>query len=485
MEEQEKKTRRSSSAKESAPKNSTAKNSTKKVSTTSTAKKTKTEKSAATPKDTNKTTTKKEENKIKSTTNKKENIAPKVEKKPRKSTETKVSSDDKTNIGKMPKTEKIKEEKVSSSDKKTTRQKAKSTEEKDKVDSKKEIKKTADTKSSEDNKKIGKVVESKKTTNKYQTKDEQPKEQKQTEKSKKYIEISIGGIIAVIFIGLLIVLNITLGKWAYNMTKENNVTQNDVVDTDAEVEESIGTVLNNQNHTVNKLLEKIILPLNTTASIYQIGTFDQNTIPDDLILRIGWANLKEESKFHAKQATGESIIVVEKASMEESIKEIFGSEVKYKDVSFDNTNAKEFSKYAETQGIVAYDGETYTGVVNEIAEEGKDAFIYQELQKVVQYDNEIIILTKTAFINEENSEYVIYQNYNESFENRLMQIAPEELFKGSTFNKVTGEGSTAVTKNTALNGIRNELNTYKYTFAKDNTTGEYYLKEFGKENANV
>ena len=41
----------------------------------------------------------------------------------------------------------------------------------------------------------------------------------------------------------------------------NNTTQNNVIDTDAEVEETIGTVLNNQNQTVNKLIEKIILPI--------------------------------------------------------------------------------------------------------------------------------------------------------------------------------------------------------------------------------
>lgn len=210
----------------------------------------------------------------------------------------------------------------------------------------------------------------------------------------------------------------------------------------------------------------------------------RGTNPNDLKLRIGWANLEEEPKFHAKQATGESIIVVEKVAMEESIKEIFGSQVEYKEASFDNTNVKEFAECSETQGIISYDGETYTGVVNEATKEGKVAIVYQEIQKVVQYDNKIVIYVKTGFVNKENNTYVIYQNYSQNFENKLMEIAPEELFKDTSFNKITGEGTIAVSENKAINSIRNELDTYKYIFEKDNSTGEYYLKEFEKEKSN-
>ncbi len=223
--------------------------------------------------------------------------------------------------------------------------------------------------------------------------------------------------------------------------------------------------------------------MNTTASIYQIGTFDTYTIPDDLKLRIGWANLKEESKFHAKQATGESIVVVEKNAMRESIKEIFGSQIKYKDVSFDNTNIKTFSTYAETQGIINYEAEKYTGIINERVEEDRVAFIYQEIQKIIQYNNEIEIVIKTAFVNQEDDKYVIYQNYNDDFENKLLETTYEKMFENSVFNKRTGEGAVAISNNKVLDEIRHELNTYKYTFTKDDSTEEYYLKEFKKENS--
>ena len=51
-------------------------------------------------------------------------------------------------------------------------------------------------------------------------------------------------------------------------------------------------------------------------------------------------------------------------------------------------------------------------------------------------------------------------------------------FQNSVFNKKTGEGAVSISNNKVLNEIRDELNTYKYIFEKDNSTGEYYLKEF-------
>ena len=479
MEELEKKTRKSSGAKSTTSKLSatkTTQKTTKKVTATTTEKKPKADK-VTTSKAPKKVAPKKEEKDIKPAVEKK--INQKAEKKTRTTTANRKTSEKKEMVAKEP-VEKA--EKNNITRKKNTVTKTNTKETKEKVNNSKETKKVITTKSNEEPKKPEKIVKKNETPKESKVKKEKPKEEK--EKSKKYIEISIGGIIAVLFIGILIVLNITLGKKAYNITKGNNTTQNDVVDTDAEVEETIGTVLNNQNQTVNKLIEKIVLPINTTASIYQIGSFDENTIPDDLKLRIGWANLKEESKFHAKQASGESIIVVEKNAMQESIKEIFGNQVKYKDVSFDNTNVKEFSGYAETEGIINYEGETYTGIINERVEEQNVAFIYQEIQKVVQYDNEIVIIMKTAFVNQEDDKYVIYQNYNDDFENKLLETTYEKLFENSVFNKKTGEGAIAKSNNKVLNDIRNELNTYKYTFIKDDSIGEYYLKEFEKENIN-
>ena len=475
MEEQEKKTRKSNSSKPSTSKGETTKKTTRKTNTTTTEKDSKPKKVNSTSKTNKIDTKKKQENAPKVIIDKKENVTPKIEKKPRTTATTKKSTSNKTSDVKTSKIEKAKKE--------TIAPKSKTTEVKQKEETKNREKTLKST--NKNTKKLENKPETKRVTEKTKNKEEQPKEPKQEEKTKKYIEISIGGVIAVIFIGVLIFLNISLGKWAYNVTKEKNTVQNSTVDTSATTEETIGIVLNSQNQIVSKLLDKITLPLGTTANIYQIGNFDENTMPDDLKLRIGWAKLKEENKFHAKQATGESIIVVEKSAMEQSVKEVLGTQVKYKDMSFDNSNTKEFAEYSETRGIITYDGENYTGIVNDTTGEGNLAFAYQEIQKVVQYDNEIAIVVKTAFVRQENNQYIIYKDFNENFENRLMEIASDELFKNASFNKITGEGSIAVSKNAALNNIRNELNTYKYTFLKDDSTGEYYLKEFRKENKNV
>lgn len=473
MEEQEKKTRKSSGIKSATSKSSTTKTTsktTKKATATTTEKKTKADKVTTSK------APKKEKKDIKPTVE--NNTNQKVEKKTKPTTAKKRATENKKMVTK----ELV--EKANPTRKKNTVTKTTTKETKEKVNNKREKQKEAIAKENDkESQNTEKIIEKNETLKEPKVKKGQQKEGK--EKSKKYIEISIGGIIAVLFIVLLVVLNITLGKKAYNMTKGNNTTQNNVIDTDAEVEETIGTVLNNQNQTVNKLIEKIILPINTTASIYQIGTFDEDTISDDLKLRIGWANLKEESKFHAKQATGESIIVVEKNAMQESIKEMFGNQVEYKDVSFDNTNVKVFSRHAETQGIINYDGETYTGTINESLDGNEVSFIYQEIQKVIQYDNEIEVIMKTAFVKQEGDKCLIYQNYNEDFENKLLEISYEKLFENLVLNKKTGEGAVSISNNKVLNEIRDELNTYKYIFEKDNSTGEYYLKEFKKENSKV
>ena len=111
------------------------------------------------------------------------------------------------------------------------------------------------------------------------------------------------------------------------------------------------------------------------------------------------------------------VAFLEKNAMQESIKEMFGNQVEYKDVSFDNTNVKVFSRHAETQGIINYDGETYTGTINESLDGNEVSFIYQEIQKVIQYDNEIEVIMKTAFVKQEGDKCLIYQNYNEDFYN--------------------------------------------------------------------
>ena len=479
MEEQEKKTRRTASAKNTTSKESATKKTTKKASTSPGANKAKAAKTTSASKNVKKSTVK-EEKQPKDTAAKKEKTAIKIEEKPKKVSGTKKNSESKT---KASKSAKAKEEKNVSSTKKTTNTKVKSTDIKEKTDKIEVVENPTVTNSSKESKKE-KIIENKKTTKEAKNEKEQPKEQKQTKKTNKYIEISIGGIIALLVIGLLLVLNITLGKRAYNMFQEKDNKTNSVVDTNAEIEE-IGTVLNHQNEIVNKLIEKITLPLNTTASIYQIGDFDKETIANDLKLRIGWANLEETSKYHAKQATGETTILVEKSAMEEAIKEIFGEQVTYTDSLFDNTDVKAFSECAETQGKIDFDGENYIGVVNENAESGKVAFVYQEVQKVVKYEKEIIILTKTAFIEQQDNKYIVYKKYNKDFKNKLMEITPEELFENSTLDKITGKGTIATANNPVLNDIREELNTYKYTFEKDDSTGEYYLKEFKKENDNV
>ena len=368
-----------------------------------------------------------------------------------------------------------KEEKIINDSKESVEPKVIET--KNKLEQKKKTKKIDDTQKNNTSKKDEKKLENTEEVNKPDKKAKTSEGQQ-----KRYIEISIGTILAIILIAVLIVLNIALVKWAYSVSVEKNATSKNVLNTIEEKKEKVGTILNQQNVEVNKIIDKITLPPSVTASIYKAQGFSEETIPNDLKLRIGLAKIKEEDKFRARQVNGDSIIVIDRVAMEGSIKEIFGNQARYDDVSFDNTNIKEFANNSEIKEIVTYDSEKYTGTVNEAIERDTKVFIYQEIQKIIQYDDEIVVHVKPAFVKQENNSYVIYQNYDETFKNQLMKITHEELFGNSLLNTNTGEGLIAINTNNYLNSIRNELKTYKYVFEKDSSTQEYSLKEFRKEN---
>jgi len=234
--------------------------------------------------------------------------------------------------------------------------------------------------------------------------------------------------------------------------------------------QEIGNVLKNDNEIAKQIINKITFSPNVTADIYTEGELDINTISNNLKLKIGWEKTKEEKKVKAINENNEEIITLEKTTMDETIKEVFGPLVKCNSESFYYTNTQRIN-YSEGM---------YKNAIKE--DEGISSLIYQEVQKVVKYSEKIVVYVKTVYINVEDGKYVAYKNFEDgNFDDKLVEFTSEELFGDVLFNTKTGEGAIVLEPNMALDSIRNKLDTYKYTFGLDTATQEYYLNEFGQE----
>lgn len=334
------------------------------------------------------------------------------------------------------------------------------------------------------NKEEKKQAKNKKKANKSKEEKQENKNQKQPGK---HVDISIGAIIAVIVIIALVLLNVKLGKQAYNIIKQDTTTNNENSNSGTQSSNSneiqeIGQVLNTKNEIVTEVLKKMTFSTNATASIYKNGSFNTDTIPNDLKLRLGWSRVEEKNKLKSIQANGTSIIAVEKQVMKNSIQDIFGLKIKYEAKPFNNVEVTSFATYEEVQGMINYENDMYIGAVTENNEIGVAPLIYQEVQKVVQYSSgKVKVYVKTAFADVKDGKYILYKEYNDGFSGQLLEITPEEIFKEALPNQATGEGTIIANTNSSLNSIRGRLDTYTYTFEYNDSMEEYYLTEFNKE----
>lgn len=295
-------------------------------------------------------------------------------------------------------------------------------------------------------------------------------------KDKKHVDISIGLILCVIIILGLIILNVKLGKHAYDIITKTETTTTDSEVDDASTTQEIGNVLKSDSEVAKKLVEKITFSPVVTASIFNVEAFDEATISNDLKLKIAWSKINDDKRLKSINENNELIESIEKATMDESIKEIFGPEAEIKSESFDYTNVSTFSASSDK---VTYNGGIYT--TREQQTEEIIPVVYQEVEKVVRYSDRIVVYVKVAYMDVEDGKYIAYKKFsNGNLTEKLFEITPGELFGDTSFDSSTGEGAISLATNKALDSIRTKLDTYKYTFEIDKTTQSYYLSEFGK-----
>ena len=159
-------------------------------------------------------------------------------------------------------------------------------------------------------------------------------------------------------------------------TTKNNFTNNSNKETKLDINDNIS----------QQLLNKINFPTYAISSIYNVKNFDSTNIPNDLILRLGWSKISPEDKTIIKD---NEIIhqTATKQTLNNSIKNIFGK-INYTDTSFNNTNINTFSGYHENIGEITYSNNLYTA--NYVEGGGGDVpFIYQQLEKIIKYNNKI------------------------------------------------------------------------------------------------
>lgn len=293
---------------------------------------------------------------------------------------------------------------------------------------------------------------------------------------KKHVKISLGTAICIVIIFLLVIALILLGCYTYVLKNSANKTSNtDVADASqsATVDnskdevtkpvENVGTELNINDSIVKTLTNKIDFNTNARASIYKVGSFNSTTIPNDLMLKLGWDSIENKPQINGNNPLPNETIT--KNSMSQSIANIFGSTVTYTDASFTVVDVETFHGYRGMFGsTVNYSNNAYS--IELFQGGGGDCpFIHEQVTKALKYNNKIEVYVKTAFVDtkyvesSDSFEYILYKDFNfatNTFNNQLSKIAATQK----------------------MPELSSDFNTYVYTFDLDSSSGNYYLSGF-------
>ncbi len=183
-------------------------------------------------------------------------------------------------------------------------------------------------------------------------------------KEKRYVKISLKMAVCIILIILVTVALIFLSIYTYNLKKienKGNIGYENVINNDENtIETQKNTVLEGNNITntnkkksegkeidindsvVKAIIKKFNFKTYATASIYKAGNFSSENIPNDLVLRLGWDRIEASKK---KLLNNSSKETVTKEIMKQSIANVFGNKINYKDSSFAKIDVNTFYGY--------------------------------------------------------------------------------------------------------------------------------------------
>ncbi len=308
--------------------------------------------------------------------------------------------------------------------------------------------------------------------------------------NKKYIKFGIAFCSIIVIILLLSFLSLLLFSHNKQPAETDEITsssEENLSSDDENIELKIEREIEVDEDTLKNIIEKINFPTYAIASLYNTKSFNLNSYPNDLILRLGWSkiNISDESvSLYQNDNDVSQTQTVPKNTLYQKIYKIFGNNIQYEDSSFINDNVETFNNIIDNPGTINYSNDLYIASYIEDSG-GTTPFIHQEIDKVTKTDNLVKLYVKTAFINPEYSDelmgynYDIYKDFdfeNNSFENLVTTVADNSFFEFSTENDYPG--IISLNPNQEIYEISDILNTYVYTFEYDEGNHEYYLTAF-------
>ena len=281
-------------------------------------------------------------------------------------------------------------------------------------------------------------------------------------------------IIVIILLGMVFVLLYNQGY--INADKEVNVSIGDKQDNgekDTKGSKEI-TPISLESTIVEKLINKVNFESGILDELIMFKNIDfinensENYVSNSTVLRMGLTMAGDQLKESGESLpNGLPFMELKTDQMDTSIKNIFGSEIKYKHLGFYGMISSEFYNCSGFNTDISYDKieDEYLFIP---VQGGGDGFRYiiQEPCKANKIDEQTIELEqKIAFVkpvmtkdNEWTNE--IYKDY---VSGEFEDLAFESEMNGEEFRKEIKDAN---------------LNTAKYTFKLDKSTNEYYLTSF-------
>ena len=249
--------------------------------------------------------------------------------------------------------------------------------------------------------------------------------------NKKYIKIEIlfcSIILIILLLTFLFYLFFTFNKQSAENQEDTIIGQENNTDNNKKSDIKNESDIEVTEETLKKLIEKINFPTYAIASLYNVKSFDLKTIPNDLILRLGWSKI-DFSKQNILQDNNQSnahTLLIPAETLNDKVLNIFGGFINYTDSSFINGNVKTFNNSMFTSNNVDYhsnyykendlDNITYyTDFYTTLYMDNHtdlSPFIHQEFQKFTKSENKISVYVCTCFVDTE-----FYENSNDIYFN--------------------------------------------------------------------
>lgn len=247
-------------------------------------------------------------------------------------------------------------------------------------------------------------------------------------KNKKILVYIVMATILVIVVGSLVTINKNNRK-----DKEIDKDNNENVNTEnIEISESYNY------HSIINYFKLNNLPAEYYGYFYQKGQIDYSDIENDV--KIYMAIRKVITDENMVDVTKK--IEIQSSSIDKAIKSIFGENVKYKNESL-NGESCSYSNFKYNKS-----SKTYIQEPSECLENRTDSMIYEFID-TNEDDNQLIIQEKIAFVE---------ISYNLEM-NKIVYNIYKDIWK---------KEKVATVDNYSIDSCRDLLNTYQYTFKKNN-----------------